>query len=149
MDASEEIVIQFFSQPRNFCAVRAAAEAAALAWRVDEVSAGQVKLALTEALANVAKHGYQGRTDQPICVRLAPEQRDGRPGLAITIEDRCKDVDLEKIKSRPLDEIRPGGLGVHIIEQTMDEVEYTTNPGGEGVRLRMCKFAGPLERNDG
>ncbi len=147
MDASE-IVIQFTSQPRNFCAVRAAAEAAALAWQVDEASAGQVKLAITEALANVTKHGYKGRTDQPIRVRLHPAERDGRPGLAITIEDECDDVDLEKIKSRPLDEIRPGGLGVHIIQETMDEVEYTTNPSGAGVRLRMCKFARSPERND-
>ena len=147
MDGSE-IVIRLSSQPRNFCAVRAAAEAAALAWQVDEDSAGQVKLAVTEALANVTKHGYKGRTDRPICVRLAPEQRHGHPGLVITIEDECEDVDLGAIKSRPLDEIRPGGLGVHIIHQTMDEVEYTINPCGTGVRLRMCKFSRTPERND-
>ena len=145
MDGSE-IVIRFSSQPSNFCAVRAAAEAAALAWKVDEASAGQVKLAVTEALANIAKHGYKGRTDQPICVRFTAAQRNGRPGMVITIEDECQDVDLGDIKGRPLDEIRPGGLGVHIIQQTMDEVEYITNPSGIGVRLRMCKFARLLEQ---
>lgn len=147
MDGSE-IVIRFSSQPQNFCAVRAAAEAAATAWQVDGSSAAKIQLALTEALANVTKHGYKGRTDRPICVRLAPAERDGRPGISITIEDECDGVDLRTIKSRPLDEVRPGGLGVHIIQETMDEVEYTRNPCGTGVRLRMCKFADAKERNE-
>ena len=136
-----EIVIQITSEPRCFCVVRAAVEAAALVYDLGPFEAGQVKLAVTEALANVARHGYKGRPDQPICIKLAPAQNGQQRGLTIEIEDECLDVDLRQIKGRPLDEIRPGGLGVHIIREIMDHVEYRQRSNGHGVCLRMSKFA--------
>jgi anti-sigma regulatory factor (Ser/Thr protein kinase) len=96
---------------------------------------------VTEALANVARHGYKGKPDQPICVRLAPAQNGPQRGLTIEIEDECQNVDLRQIKGRPLTEIRPGGLGVHIIREMMDHVEYSQRSNGHGVCLRMSKFA--------
>ena len=50
-----------------------------------------------------------------------------------------KKVDREKIVSRPLDEVRPGGLGVHFINEMMDEVEYDTSPK-IGTILRLTKY---------
>ena len=47
-------------------------------------------------------------------------------------------MDPAVIKSRNLDEVRPGGLGVHIIKAVMDEVSYEKrNP--IGMRLTMTK----------
>lgn len=40
---------------------------------------------------------------------------------------------------RPLDEIRPGGLGCHIINQVMDEVILLDQPGLRGNVLEMRK----------
>ncbi len=136
-----EIVIHMSSQPRFFCVARAAAEAAALACRLGSKEAAQVKLAVTEALANVVRHGYKGQTDRPIRVRFVPLDDDLRPGLAIEIEDECQGVDLKAIKSRPLEQVRPGGLGVHIIQQSMDEVQYSQRSNGQGLCLRMSKYA--------
>ena len=50
--------------------------------------------------------------------------------------DRAKCVDLDTIQSRELDDIRPGGLGEHIISQIMDKAEYSPRPEG-GMRLVM------------
>ncbi len=56
----------------------------------------------------------------------------------IVIEDRAKQVDPGSIQSRDLDDIRPGGLGVYIMREVMDEVVFEQREGG-GMRLRMLK----------
>lgn len=143
-----EISIQLKSKPELVCIVRSAAETAALACKMDPKAAGQIKLAVTEALANIMNHGYKGAVDGPIWVKLTIEEKHDRRGLHIQIEDECQGVDLSKIKSRPLDEVRPGGLGVHIMQQIMDTVEYQQRPAGRGICLRMSKYTEAPEQTD-
>ena len=38
-----------------------------------------------------------------------------------------------------MEDVRPGGLGVHIIRSVMDEVEYSCPLDG-GMQLRMVKY---------
>jgi anti-sigma regulatory factor (Ser/Thr protein kinase) len=47
-------------------------------------------------------------------------------------------VDPSSIKSRDLDDLRPGGLGVHIMNSCMDCLEYRRAKGG-GTILTMVK----------
>lgn len=58
--------------------------------------------------------------------------------LRIIIEDEARQVDPSQIKSRNLDEVRPGGLGVHIIKSVMDEAVYQPRER-IGMRLTMLK----------
>ena len=46
---------------------------------------------------------------------------------------------LTEMLPRPLDEIRPGGLGCHIINQVMDEVVLLDRPDLRGNILEMRK----------
>jgi len=109
-------------------------DAHALAWAIDE------------ALANVIKHGYEGRPDQPIHIRLeAVQSPGGRRGIAVAVRDRGRQVDPSTIRGRDLDEIRPGGLGVHIIRSVMDDVSYTC-PDDGGMLLEMIKY---VSKDDG
>jgi anti-sigma regulatory factor (Ser/Thr protein kinase) len=141
-----DISMQISSQPRYLGVVRAAVETAAKKMGLSDDEAAKITLAVDEAIANVIRHGYGGQTDQPIWLKMSPKSRDGRDGIEIVVEDRCLGVDLSRIKSRSLDEIRPGGLGVHIITGVMDEVEYQSRDDGEGVRLRMVKYTHPAEQ---
>jgi anti-sigma regulatory factor (Ser/Thr protein kinase) len=59
-------------------------------------------------------------------------------GIRIVIEDEAKHIDPDHIKGRDLDEIRPGGLGVHIIREIMDEVVYEQRRP-IGMRLTLVK----------
>ena len=55
------------------------------------------------------------------------------------LRDYGTKCDPDCIKGRDLDDVRPGGLGVHIIREIMDEVTYDT--GHEvGTELKMTKF---------
>jgi anti-sigma regulatory factor (Ser/Thr protein kinase) len=105
-----------------------------------------------EALCNVIRHGYEQRGDGSIevCVwPMAGEDAGGSGddpgavggGLYIRIEDRGRQTEPDHIRSRELTEIRPGGLGVHIIKEVMDYVRYDKREGG-GMRLTMMKRAG-------
>ena len=102
-----------------------------------EAECGRIALALDEALCNVINHGYDRRQDGTIWLRVWV-QEEGVPEITLVVDDRARQVDLSTIRSRDLEEIRPGGLGVHIIQQVMDDVRYEHRAGG-GMRLTMIK----------
>jgi anti-sigma regulatory factor (Ser/Thr protein kinase) len=132
-----EIRLELVSEPELLSAVRALIGRIAQRIGFSDKECGQIALALDEALCNVINHGYARRPDGRIWVsiwRIPDEPR----GINIVLEDQGKQVDPASIKSRDLDEIRPGGLGVHIIQQTMDHVRYEKRDGG-GMRLTMMK----------
>ncbi len=94
-----------------------------------------VALAVDEACSNIIKHAYDGATDRPILIRFQLLDR----GLRVLLRDYGRKADLSKIKSRELDDIRPGGLGVHLIRSVMDVVEYD-NSLDEGNLLTLEKY---------
>lgn len=78
-------------------------------------------LAVDEACANIIKHGQSwflptGR----IALALTLSKRR----IEIAVSNFCKEKDVEKIKPRDLEDLRPGGLGTHFINEVMDSVEF-------------------------
>lgn len=100
---------------------------------------GEITLAVDEALSNVIRHGYNSEPGGEIHMisEMVDDAPDGR-GLRIQIRDNCQGVDLDKICGRNLEDVRPGGLGVHLIHAMMQKVEYAHSPSG-GVQLTMIK----------
>ena len=103
----------------------------------EEDARGRIVLAVDEALTNIIRHAYGGAEDQPIEVELLPESSPAA-GLRIRIRDHGRPVDVRRIQSRDLDDVRPGGLGVHIMTECMDHLEYQQAEGG-GTVLTMFK----------
>ena len=136
MSVHTPIEIRIDSDPKHLCVVRAAVEQAAMRLGFDEKQAGQIMLAVDEALTNVIRHGYKGARDKPIWIKLRTATNNGT-AMEIVIEDEAADCDPATFRGRDLDDIRPGGLGTHIIRNTMDSTEYTRRPGGRGIRLTM------------
>ncbi len=118
--------------------VRAATEKACEMVGFDSESTGKIVLSVDEALTNIIKHAYQGSDDQPIEIELTPFDRDDKRGLRICVRDYGVVADPSEIKSRDLEDVRPGGLGVHIMNECMDHVEYHPAPDG-GTLLTMTK----------
>lgn len=123
---NKPIKLSILSSPAHLPVVRAALEALCKAVGFSEDTTGKIVLSLDEALTNIIKHAYMGQEDQPIEVELTPTGCDGPKGLQMLLRDYGRTVDRSKIKSRSLHEIRPGGLGVHIMTECMDEINYTT-----------------------
>ena len=101
-----------------------------------------VTIAVDEALANIVRHSYQARPGQPIeiCCRRIQGQlnKRKRAGLEITLADYGPAIDYAKLRGRKLDDIRPGGLGLHFIRQSMDTMKFTR--AGRTNRLRLVKY---------
>jgi anti-sigma regulatory factor (Ser/Thr protein kinase) len=100
-----------------------------------------------EALANVVRHAYKGQRGQPIqltCRRLRGANTEApAKGIEILLQDSGVALDPAKLKGRPLDEIRPGGLGLHFMRQSMDEVEFSRSQGQN--QLRLVKYLAPAK----
>lgn len=136
-----DLRLELYSQPRYLAATRAMIGNLAQRLGFSEVQCGQISLAVDEALCNVINHGYARRPDGRIWLSVWEE--DGDPSaLRIVIEDRARQVDPSTIKSRDLDDVRPGGLGVFIMREIMDDVQYEKRSGG-GMRLTMTKINRP------
>ena len=94
-----------------------------------------VTIAVDEAASNIIKHTYNGAKNEVIIVNF----RILEDRLEIVLRDFGEKVDPKTIKSRDLNEIRPGGLGVHLIKSTMDVVNYD-NSFEVGNQLTMVKY---------
>jgi serine/threonine-protein kinase RsbW len=132
--------LQLRSDPKLLCVVRGALERLTEVLGFSASDCRSVTRAVDEALTNIMRHCYRGRLDQPIevsCKRL-PGRAASSEGLEILLSDRGPAVDPAKMRGRRLDEIKPGGLGLHFIRQSMDSVEYQREGGIN--RFRMVKY---------
>jgi anti-sigma regulatory factor (Ser/Thr protein kinase) len=143
--------LELQSNPEALCVVRATVERAAEVLHFPEVDRRAIVRSVDEALANVVRHAYGGRPGLPIemrCRRWSGKSIEGdRPGIEIVLQDQGIAVDPAKLKGRPLNEIRPGGLGLHFIRQSMDVVEFSRKNGKN--QLRMVKYLTPTPRPAG
>ena len=150
MNDDPHIEIRLVSDPIYLSGARELVSSVARRLGFDDLQCSKIALAVDEALCNIIRHGYDRAPDRPIWVRLWPDTHDdeGKPrGLKLQIDDEARQVEPEKLKGRDLDDIRPGGLGVHIIREVMDEVVYTKREP-KGMRLTMTKHAPGTERAD-
>ena len=104
----------------------------------DRTATDGVVQAVSEALQNVIRHAYRGAV--PGRVDLSAWFEDSV--LWVAIRDYAPPVDLSSIKPRPLDQVRPGGLGTHFINTIMDHVSYRHAGNGHGNIVTMGKRIG-------
>lgn len=142
MDEKPHIRVELRSDPCYLAGVRQLVSGVCQRIGLCESACSQVALAVDEALANVIRHGYCRACDKPIWISLWPLAREnGRgPGIRIEIEDEARQVDPAELRGRELDDPKPGGLGVHIIREVMDDVVYDRR-SPRGMRLTMVKYA--------
>ena len=133
------LALRFKVSPDCLSSIRHKVQAAAQAAGCSEEAAAEVVLAVDEACQNIIRHAYGGSGEVVLDMRLSPEAPYGKAALVVQLIDFAPPVDVDKIKSRPLDELRPGGLGVYFMLSVMDEVGFVPPPEGAGNLLRMIK----------
>ncbi len=136
--------LELRSHPTLLCVIRGALEPLMEMLGFSEEQNRAIIRGVDEAVSNIMRHSYHGRLDQPIevyCNRLRRRANgETEQGVEILLFDCGPAVDTTKIAARPLEEIRPGGLGLHIIRGSMDSVQYRR--AGRLNRLRLVKYAG-------
>lgn len=99
----------------------------------DECATQLMVLALDEACTNVIRHAYGSQ-----CKPVRLEMTRLRGSVRFVLRDYGRSCNPAKIRSRRLEDFRPGGLGVHIIRQAFDTVRYI--PQAKGTRLVLEKI---------
>ncbi len=92
-------------------------------------------LAVDEATSNVIRHAYGGDESGEVILQVLKRG----DALVIRLIDFAPTIDLAKVKPRDLDDVRPGGLGTHIIREIMDKLEFVKPPQGVGNVLEMTR----------
>lgn len=85
---------------------------------------------------NVVQHAYKGNSHGEF--RLVLRRSDGK--LCFRLTDQADHIDLATVKSRALDDLRPGGLGVHFISEIMDGYRIGHLEGERGNYVEMDKI---------
>jgi anti-sigma regulatory factor (Ser/Thr protein kinase) len=130
------------SNPEMLCVVRQALGQLAAGLGFSEAECHAVVLAVDEALTNIIRHAYLGNAEQPIEASFhrirGAQNGQHRDALEILLEDRGTAVNPEKLCGRALEDVKPGGLGLHFIRECMDTVEFSRKLGRN--QLRLVKF---------
>lgn len=99
----------------------------------------EVKLAVDEAATNIIVHGYK---DQGGNIEIEISQKED--ALIVQLRDEAVPFDPTSVPppdlTKPLTERAIGGLGVYLMQQTMDEVNYgvTSSGGNELTLIKRC-----------
>lgn len=106
----------------------------AIAFREEDLD--QLELAVTEAVTNVIRHGYQGQKDRPI--RVQADLFLNR--ISIRLYHRGQAFDPGNAPAKEIDSPREGGMGLYIIEQCVDKVRYYRSKHGENCVHLIKQF---------
>ncbi len=125
--------------PERLKLIRAAVGEAARTCGCSPKVVHDVVMAVDEACQNVVRHAYPDGVSGDVGIEAF---RDGTR-LVFDVRDFSPlPVDVAKVRPRDLEDLRPGGLGTHLIREVMDEVAFLQPARGTGNLLRMVKMVG-------
>ena len=127
------------AKAENLAEIRQFVQEKAVELGLDPSKAPSVMLAVDEAVSNIIAHGYQCRQGD-----IEIEVSRARDDLVIRVRDEAAPFDPTIVPSPdvtlPLEQRVPGGLGIHLIRQIMDEMTHRVTPQG-GNELTLAKRA--------
>jgi len=135
MKAEKLLEARFPAKPERLCLVRSLVKSAATNSGCSGELCEKLVIALNEACMNVIQHAYKGDESGEIVLEILNNGSE----LLFRLKDHAAPIDLDSVKPRNLDEIRPGGLGVHFIREIMDECRMGHLEKGTGNFLEMTK----------
>ncbi|NKB38288.1 MAG: ATP-binding protein [Gammaproteobacteria bacterium] len=135
MSAEKLFELRFPSKPERLCLVRALVKRSAEQVGCCDELTDKLVIALNEACMNVIQHAYQFDESGEIVLEI----HAGENEIQFRLTDGAKLIELEKVEPRDLEDVRPGGLGVHFIREIMDDTDMGHLQNGEGNYLAMKK----------
>jgi anti-sigma regulatory factor (Ser/Thr protein kinase) len=88
-------------------------------------------LGVDEACTNVIRHAYDLRDDQPIALSVEALSTCVR----MRLRDYGEQTPADQMRGRAHNQVKPGGLGLHLIRNAFDKVDYILKPRGTELVL--------------
>ena len=138
-DSGQTVQEQLFRQVTlgDLAAIRRYVRQAAAAGGLDGTALEELVLAANEALSNIIRHGFKGQpADISVTVACSPE------AIEVTLRDQGPAFDPHDAPppdtSLPLEQRPFGGLGVQLMRELCDGLEYRRETSGLN-ELRLQK----------
>ena len=91
------------------------------------IELASITLAIDEALQNIIRYAYDFDKTKKILINL---NKISDNNLRVELRDFGKRVSTSEIKPRELNDIRPGGLGIHFIKNIAKKISYEHKEDG-------------------
>jgi serine/threonine-protein kinase RsbW len=88
-------------------------------------------LGVDEACTNIIRHAYQLRDDQLIALSIERLRKCVR----MRLRDYGEQVPAHQMRGRSHDSIEPGGLGLHLMKNAFDRIDYILKQRGTELVL--------------
>ncbi len=137
------MILTFDGYIENIKVARAVVHTFLLLRGVYEKDIFDTELGLNEAIANIIQHTYKG---EPGKIEMHLNWKDPNK-LSIILRDYGPKVDPTKIKPRDLEDIRPGGLGVYLIRNIFEKMEFEDIELGNKLVLEK-RFLMPYRKDE-
>lgn len=132
-----EMTLEFLSVSENesLARVSVAAFISQINPTMEELT--DIKTVVSEAVTNAIIHGYEDNPEQKVMLKCSIEDEQ----IEIIIQDQGSGIDNIDVAREPLYTSKPewerSGMGFTIMENFMDKVDITSEPGvGTTVRLK-------------
>ncbi len=135
------MILQVTAELINLSTIRRFVEESALSLSADERTAYALVHAVDECATNIIEHGYRGQAG-PIEIEI------DRAGETLTIElrDHAPPFNPTGVPppdlTQPLEKREPGGLGIYLARQMVDDMRHRALPDGGNV-LTLIKHIQP------
>ena len=118
--------LEIKSDPANLKIVRRSVENFC---KENEISINvfNVKLAIDEALQNIIRYAYNFDKTKDIVINF---KKISKNSLKVELRDFGTRVSTSQIKPRKLDDVKPGGLGIHFIKSIVKGMSYEHKDDG-------------------
>jgi sigma-B regulation protein RsbU (phosphoserine phosphatase) len=127
--------LTFLSCPEELARVRDTVRDACRDCGCPEAVIQDMVIAIGEASQNIVRHAYRDSDDSPATLEILC----GDGILEFQLEDMAPPVDRQVLEPVWPEKVQAGGIGLCLIHDIMDEVEYLPVRDGQGNRLRMVK----------
>ena len=101
---------------------------------------GEIRLVLEEIVTNIISYGYEDKARHEIAVSIV----NGEEEITVSVRDDAKPFNLLEYPRPdleiPLEDRGVGGMGIHMVREIMDEINYKREDDGNLLVMRRRKL---------
>lgn len=130
------------SDPKLLASIRSLVRRWVESWDINKKTVDDVVLAIDEACTNAIRHAYEGRRDGSVELTLhaAPDYFEFQVSdTGVLCPPEC--TERRPLNPSDIDDLKPGGLGIQLIREVFDEVDFCPGEsGGNCVTMKLKRL---------